>query len=40
MPHNSGLDNIGKFDRIKQALTLLNLEDELTIKYANENAEQ
>ncbi|MCZ7611944.1 MAG: DUF262 domain-containing protein [Candidatus Kuenenia sp.] len=36
----SNLDNIGKFDRIKQALTLLNLEDELTIKYANENAEQ
>jgi uncharacterized protein with ParB-like and HNH nuclease domain len=34
------LDNIGKFDRIKQALTLLNLEDELTIKYASENAEQ
>jgi hypothetical protein len=34
------LDNIGKFDRIKQALTLLNLEDELTIKYVNENAEQ
>lgn len=34
------LDNIGKFDRIKHALTLLNLEDELTIKYVNENAEQ
>ena len=34
------LDNIGKFDRIKQALSLLNLEDELIIKYANENAEQ
>lgn len=30
------LDNMGKFDRIKQALTLLNLEDELTIKYASE----
>ena len=36
----SNLDNIGKFDRIKQALTLLNLEDELTIKYVNDNAEQ
>jgi len=34
------LDNMSKFDRIKQALTLLNLEDELTIKYANENVEQ
>lgn len=34
------LDNINKFDRIKQALSLLNLEDELTIKYVNENAEQ
>ena len=30
------IDNIGKFDRIKQALTVLNLEDELTIKYASE----
>ena len=36
----TNLDNIGKFDRIKQVLTLLNLEDELTIKYANDSAEQ
>ena len=27
------IDNIGKFDRIKYALTLLDLEDELIIKY-------
>ncbi|MBF0121370.1 MAG: DUF262 domain-containing protein [Desulfobacterales bacterium] len=32
------LDNISKFDRIKQALTIFNLEDELTIKYVNDNA--
>lgn len=31
------LDNVGKFDRIKQALTVFDLEDELTIKYANDN---
>lgn len=31
------LDNVGKFDRIKQALTAFDLEDELTIKYANDN---
>lgn len=36
----TNLDNIGKFDRIKQVLALLNLEDELTIKYANDSAEQ
>ena len=35
----SNLDSINKFDRIKQALTLLNLEDELIIKYAKENSE-
>jgi uncharacterized protein with ParB-like and HNH nuclease domain len=28
------IDNVGKFDRIKQALTLFDFEDELTIKYA------
>ena len=28
------LDNMGKFDRIKQALTVFGFEDELTIKYA------
>lgn len=28
------IDNIGKFERIKQALTIFNSEDELTIKYA------
>jgi len=30
------IDNIGKFDRIKQALTVFDLEDELLIKYAEE----
>jgi uncharacterized protein with ParB-like and HNH nuclease domain len=29
------LDNVNKFDRIKQALTVFDLEDELTIKYAD-----
>lgn len=29
------LDNIGKFDRIKQALRIFDFEDELTIKYAD-----
>jgi len=29
------LDNKGKFDRIKQGLTIFDLEDELTIKYAD-----
>jgi len=28
------IDNKGKFDRIKQALTIFDLEDELMIKYA------
>jgi hypothetical protein len=30
------MDNINKFERIKQALTVFNIEDELTIKYATE----
>ena len=30
------IDNIGKFDRIKQALTTFDFEDELMIKYAEE----
>lgn len=30
----SNIDNNGKFDRIKQALTIFELEDELMIKYA------
>lgn len=30
------IDNIGKFDRIKQALTIFDFEDELIIKYAEE----
>ena len=30
------IDNIGKFDRIKQALTIFGFEDELMIKYAEE----
>lgn len=30
------IDNIGKFDRIKQALTIFDFEDELMIKYAEE----
>lgn len=29
------IDNTGKFDRIKQALTIFDLEDELIIKYAD-----
>jgi hypothetical protein len=29
------IDNVSKFDRIKQALTIFGLEDELLIKYAN-----
>lgn len=28
------MDNLNKFARIKQALTLFDIEDELTIKYA------
>ncbi len=31
----ANIDNIGKFDRIKQALTIFGFEDELMIKYAN-----
>ena len=31
----ANIDNIGKFDRIKQGLTIFNFEDELTIKYAD-----
>jgi hypothetical protein len=30
------IDNTGKFERIKQALTIFDLEDELMIKYAEE----
>lgn len=30
------IDNVGKFDRIKQALTIFDLEDELMIKYSEE----
>jgi hypothetical protein len=32
------IDNVGKFDRIKQALTVFDLEDELMIKYAEGDA--
>ncbi len=31
----SNIDNNGKFDRMKQALTIFESEDEITIKYAN-----
>jgi hypothetical protein len=31
------IDNIGKFDKIKQALTIFDFEDELMIKYAEEH---
>lgn len=31
----SNIDNMGKFDRIKQALTIFGFEDELSIKYAD-----
>ena len=31
----ANIDNVGKFDRIKQALTIFGFEDELTIKYAD-----
>jgi uncharacterized protein with ParB-like and HNH nuclease domain len=31
----SNIDNIGKFDRMKQALTIFGFEDELSIKYAD-----
>ncbi len=30
----ANIDNMGKFERIKQALTIFDLEDELSIKYA------
>lgn len=33
----SNIDNVGKFDRIKQALTIFGFEDELVIKYADKN---
>ncbi len=32
----ANIDNMGKFDRIKQALTIFDLEDELMIKYAED----
>lgn len=35
----ANIDNIGKFDRIKQALTIFGFEDELIIKYAYRNEE-
>jgi uncharacterized protein with ParB-like and HNH nuclease domain len=31
----TNIDNVGKFDRIKQALTIFGFEDELMIKYAD-----
>ena len=31
----ANIDNVGKFDRIKQALTIFGFEDELSIKYAD-----
>jgi uncharacterized protein with ParB-like and HNH nuclease domain len=31
----TNIDNVGKFDRIKQALTLFGIEDELLVKYAD-----
>jgi len=31
----ANIDSVGKFDKIKYALTLFDFEDELTIKYAN-----
>jgi hypothetical protein len=30
----ANIDNVGKFDRIKQALTIFGFEDELSIKYS------
>ncbi|MDP2891150.1 MAG: DUF262 domain-containing protein [Bacteroidota bacterium] len=35
----SNIDNVGKFERIKQALTIFGFEDELEIKYADKNDE-
>ena len=31
----ANIDNMGKFDRIKHALTIFGFEDELSIKYAD-----
>ncbi len=33
----SNLDNRGKFERIKRALTVFDFEDELTVKYQDKN---
>lgn len=33
----ANIDNVGKFDRIKQALTIFGFEDELVVKYADKN---
>ncbi len=33
------IDNIGKFDKIKYALTIFDSEDELSIKYASKNSQ-
>ena len=30
------IDNMGKFDRMKKALTIFDFEDELTIKYTDD----
>lgn len=35
----SNIDNVGKFDRIKHALTIFGFEDELVIKYADKYEE-
>lgn len=35
----ANIDNVGKFDRIKHALTIFGFEDELVIKYAEKNEE-
>lgn len=35
----ANIDNVGKFDRIKHALTIFGFEDELVIKYADKNEE-
>lgn len=34
----ANIDNMGKFDRIKHALTIFDFEDELTIKYAEKQS--
>ncbi len=36
----ANIDNVGKFDRIKQALTIFGIEDELLIKYSDEREKQ